>query len=44
MLIEWVNNASFIPESDSVRHTCDAWVEGTNQAVKKTRRALVAGA
>jgi hypothetical protein len=29
MLIEWVNNASFILESGAVRLICDPWLEGT---------------
>src|SRR5579864_3571428 len=29
MLIEWVNNASFILESGSVPLICDPWLEGT---------------
>src|ERR1700737_4939667 len=29
MLIEWVNHASFIIESGTVRLICDPWLEGT---------------
>ena len=29
MLLEWVNNASFILESGPVRMICDPWMEGT---------------